>query len=78
MSSAVSREGGTQYRFVIHKPRGQSKERPGKIGFVGNQPPMDPDIFEVAPYVDEGASEGRPLGVAYWTTRSSAVRDVAA
>ena len=62
--------GGTQYKYVIHKPRGQSKERPGRIGFVGSQPPRDPDIFEVAPYADEGASEGRPLGVTYWTTRS--------
>ena len=62
--------GGSQYRFVMHKPRGQSKERPGRIGFVGNQPPMDPAIFEHAPYKDAGASEGRPLGVKYSTTRS--------
>ena len=62
--------GGTQYRFVMHMPRGRSNERQGRIGFVGNQPPMDPEVFERAPYKDGGASEGRPLGVKYSTIRS--------
>ena len=64
--------GESRYRFVIHKPRGQSAKKPGRIGFVANQPPKDPHIFEVRPYVDAGESEGRPLGVLYSTGRAGA------
>lgn len=64
--------GGSPYRFVMHRPRGQSKELPGRIGSVGNPPPKDPHIFEVPPYSDGGETEGRPLGVLYPTGRAEA------
>ena len=63
---------GTEYTFVMHKPRGQSAEKPGKIGFFGSQPPMDPGISFAARYAEKCQSEGRPLGVLYSTTRAVA------
>jgi len=64
--------GGTEYLFMMHKPRGQSSDKPGKKGFIGNQPPMGPGISSASPYADKCQSEGRPLGVQYSTTRAVA------
>ena len=64
--------GGTEYLFLMHKPRGQSLDKPGKIGFIGSQPPMDPGLSSTSPYADKCQSEGRPLGVLYSTTRAVA------
>ena len=63
---------GIRYSFVMHKPRGQSAERPGRIGFVGNQPPMDPGISSAALYAEKCKPEARPLAVLYSTTRAVA------
>ena len=61
--------GGQRCRFVLHRPRGQSATTPGRTGFVGGQPPIDPDTVEFR-YADPGADEGKPLGVWYSTNRS--------
>ena len=63
---------GTKYLLMMHKPRGQSADRPGKIGFIGSQPPMDPGISRISPYSEKLQSEGRPLAVLYSTTRAVA------
>ena len=63
---------GAKYPFVIHKPRHQSVAKPGRIGFIGNQPPTDPGISSAARHAEKCQSEGRPLGVLYSTTRAVA------
>ena len=59
---------GSRFPFVLHQPRGQNADRPGKIGFIGDQPRIDPDILE-APRHSDG-EDGKALGVLYATNRA--------
>ena len=64
---------GSSYRFVLHKPRGQTEGRRGKKGFIGNRPAGDSHLDEMsqpAGCADRAESEGRPLGVLYSTARA--------
>ena len=61
---------GTKYLLMMHKPRGQSADRPGKIGFIGSQPPMAPGVSYSSPHSEKLQSEGRPLAVLYSTARA--------
>ena len=64
---------GSSYRFVLHKPRGQTESRRGKKGFIGNRPAGDSHLDEMsqpAGCADRAESEGRPLGVLYSTARA--------
>ena len=64
---------GSSYRFVLHKPRGQTESRRGKRGFIGNRPAGDSHLDEMsqpAGCADRAESEGRPLGVLYSTARA--------
>ena len=64
---------GWSYRFVLHKPRGQTEGRRGTRGFIGNQPAWDLNLDEMsqpAGCADRAEPEGRPLGVLYSTARA--------
>ena len=63
---------GSSYRFVLHKPRGQT-EGTGKKGFIGSQLAGDSRLDKTSQSVgcaDQAEPEGRPLGVLYSTARA--------
>ena len=65
--------GGSSYRFVLHKPRGQTEGRRGKKGFIGNRPAGDSHLDKMSQptgCADREESKGRPLGVLYSTARA--------
>ena len=64
---------GSSYRFVLHKPRGQTESRRGKKGFIGNRPAGDSHLDKMSQptgCADREESKGRPLGVLYSTARA--------
>lgn len=65
-------EAAESYQFVMHQVRGQNVEQPGKKGFVGRWPPVDPGVDGRRPETDGVEADGRPLAVMYTTTRAVA------
>ena len=59
----------SSYRFVMHRVRGQSAERPETKGFLGAQPSVAPNTRAE---IEAAESQGRPLAVMYSTNRAIA------
>ena len=60
----------SSYHFVMHQVRGQNAKRPGRKGFLGGLPPVDPGAYGRLQEMDGIEVDSRPLAVMYTTTRA--------